>query len=152
MKQNKLITTHRSALRQTLSPPAHSVRTPKKKTINLRHSARNSHSNTTNSYFSATVSTTDGQETARGYVTLRRDVAYNVPRRSKRQHRASVPTRLESVAAGEAIQKGLYSIARRGRRMKGRLKERRGRACCGSVYLNWYTVCLWSLFNDSVRN
>jgi hypothetical protein len=42
-----------------------------------------------------------------------------VPRCSKRQHRASVPTRLASAATGEAIQKGLYSIARRGRRMKG---------------------------------
>ena len=29
MKQNKLIITYRFALRQTLSPPAHSVRTPK---------------------------------------------------------------------------------------------------------------------------
>jgi len=141
MKQNNLISTHRFALRQTFSPPAHSVRTPKKN-INLRHSASNNHSNTTISYFIATLNTTDGQETARGYVTLRRDVAYYVPRRSKRQHRASVPTRLASVATGEAIQKGLYSIARRGRRTKGRLKGRRGRACCGSVYLNWYTECL----------
>lgn len=49
-----------------------------------------------------------------------------MPRRSKRQHRASVPTRLASAATGEAIQKGLYSIARRGRRMKETCKGAEG--------------------------
>jgi hypothetical protein len=116
----------------------------------LLQRASNNHSNTTDSYFSAT-STTDVQETARGYVTLRRDVAYYVLRRSKRQHRASVPTRLASFATGEAIEKGLYSTARLGRRTKGRWRGAEGvRAVAPCALIGTLNVYK-SLFNDAVR-
>lgn len=117
----------------------HSLRTPKKKNINLRHSASNNHSNTTDSYFSATVSTTDVQETARGYVTLRRDFrllcAASFETSAPRERPNTTGVRYD----GEGYTEGavLSSTARPANEteMKGRI----GRACCGSVYLHWYT-------------